>query len=1598
MGLYYKQLKTLINKNFLYKKKDKKNFFLEFINFIIVSFYTVFVFKILGKTNFTSDTNKNDSQKFLTEAQDISSNFITNPLLFNDQTSKIGFVVPGNNENIINSIMSNSIFERTMVKSIIFDSDETMEKYYLNNPNSLLAGIIIHPDLKSYTIRVDSSSIPNPIADEEDYNSLLSSDNTTNYLSVFSPIQVAVDQSLIQLITNNKSINIKANIGKLPETNTPKKTKQSFSSNIVFFLITILFLFPMVTTIQLIVSEKERKIKSYLMIIGMHPSSFWLSWVISNILYLYLMAILLVAVLFLFKIVKLYIALVILIVLCLYATTIINFTLLFSTFFDNAKTAYSVADITFSLFSTTYIIFKWSSPLVKLIASAFMSPISLGMLFEKLFDLNNKDSIGFIDIFMNKDIFISIIILAWNVVFYFILALIFDAHFSEENQSFLAWRRSRIGRNCYNQNENVYNENIEDYQGQERIRVEVKNIYKEFKSHNKKFLALNDVSFEAYRNEIFCLLGHNGAGKSTLVNIMTGLIQPNNGIIIYDEQEFESCKTEIRQQMGICTQENILFDHLTVEENINIFSGLKNTIVNVRDILTKVDLYKRKDSKVENLSGGQKRKLCVAIALLGNPRYVFLDEPTTGLDPVSRRNVWELLSSMKNDKIIFMTTHYMDEADILADRKLILSNGVIRCLGSSVYLKNHYNMMYRLNIRTANPEAAHEIVQTFIPSAIFDGQSSRQIGIKNDEIFYSWKLPIDTTPYFKDLFKALNSRENHHIIRKYAIKSPSLEELFIQLTEKDSPNQKELNKYGNTKENVNENDGLMIKDYASLPQATSRKDVSGFRKFIKMISLRFKLYLRNLMFLFNTIVLPALLSAGLFYGLTYVKSNDLIEFKEKELSPYTIYQNERWNFDINDSNLEKSFYETFSPFRNVEYNSVWEFNNVNSPIRNKDYAASVTGIANFNNYTFFIYYNESNVHMVPTSINHASNLLLHSIQKDTVLTVKSHPFPYYNLLSHQMILNITGMIIGVILILSIIKYGTLAVKDRKGLIVKQLHLNGINSKTYWFSLLFTDGLFCVITCALILGIAILCKYEPFLNIYAIIIMVATFIACILGTLLFQYCLSFLFKKAETAYSYIPIINLLFIMFGYLANSVISIFFNDKEDLTSIIKGPALWIQIGISLVYPPYGIISNINALSWIKILNSINPSQYPITLESYLDLDQGIILTFAAVGISIIVYFILLIILDNRKNKVIFNTGLTTKEMMDDNEEFLSNHDKNVYDEYLLVKRHEEEYPITVSNLQKTFKNKNKEKLEGHYKTIIDNITFHVQSNECFGLLGPNGVGKSTTLNILTKSLSPDYGSVRYHDVNVKDIRRLQLGYCDQKDILWSDLTVKEHLEFYLELRGYSRSELKAVAKQYIRYCDLEEHQNKKVKYLSGGTKRKLSVLIAICGNPEFIIMDEPTAGMDPFTRRFVWNIIKDIKNKQQSSIIMTTHSMEEAEALCDRLTILLDGKLRCIGSPESLVLTYANKFILDVETNRPREVEEEIFKNPSSIFSKVDYTVEQETSNRFKYYIEKKYQVGRLFEKLEQAKSENKINDYIVTESSLDDVFLDFVKHPYY
>lgn len=190
---------------------------------------------------------------------------------------------------------------------------------------------------------------------------------------------------------------------------------------------------------------------------------------------------------------------------------------------------------------------------------------------------------------------------------------------------------------------------------------------------------------------------------------------------------------------------------------------------------------------------------------------------------------------------------------------------------------------------------------------------------------------------------------------------------------------------------------------------------------------------------------------------------------------------------------------------------------------------------------------------------------------------------------------------------------------------------------------------------------------------------------------------------------------------------------------------------------------------------------------------------------------------------------------------------------------------------------------------------SFGVKPDSVFGLLGPNGAGKSTTFNILTSQISKTSGLVEMKGQNMAktDLKQMyrEVGLCSQKNIFWEDLTVYEHLVLIGGMKGLPIEKRHYVATFLMNIMSLNEYKNKKAEVLSGGNKRKLCVCIAILSNPEILFLDEPSSGVDAVSRRSLWDTIKLTKSHNKSSVILTTHTLVEAESLCDKIGIMING-----------------------------------------------------------------------------------------------------------
>jgi len=216
------------------------------------------------------------------------------------------------------------------------------------------------------------------------------------------------------------------------------------------------------------------------------------------------------------------------------------------------------------------------------------------------------------------------------------------------------------------------------------------------------------------------------------------------------------------------------------------------------------------------------------------------------------------------------------------------------------------------------------------------------------------------------------------------------------------------------------------------------------------------------------------------------------------------------------------------------------------------------------------------------------------------------------------------------------------------------------------------------------------------------------------------------------------------------------------------------------------------------------------------------------------------------------------------------------------------------------------------------------VERGECFGLLGPNGAGKSTSINMMVGFLTPSSGTALIEGKDIlTDMDEIypMMGVCPQHDLLWETMTAREHLLFYGRLKGLKGQELRDSAEQALKSVNLFNSNvgNKKVQTYSGGMKRRLSVAISLIGDPKVVYLDEPSTGLDPASRRNLWDVIKE--GKKGRALILTTHSMEEAEVLCDRLGIFVDGALQCIGNPKDLTSRYGGYLVFTI-TTEPADV----------------------------------------------------------------------------
>ncbi len=298
-----------------------------------------------------------------------------------------------------------------------------------------------------------------------------------------------------------------------------------------------------------------------------------------------------------------------------------------------------------------------------------------------------------------------------------------------------------------------------------------RDLHKRYPSRTAPVHAVNGLDLEVRAGECFGLLGPNGAGKTTTIEILEGLLAPTSGEVEILGRRWGENDTVLRQRLGISLQETRLAEKLTVAETLTLFSSFYSQGLSPQTAMEQVELTEKAHAYVGKLSGGQRQRLAVACALIGDPELLFLDEPTTGLDPQSRRQLWDILRSLKADgRTVLLTTHYMDEAERLCDRVAVIDHGRVIALGSPTELIAQLGGEHLIEFALTDGAAVNEGELRALPAVM---------SVRREEGTYCLAV---TAPHITIPALLQRLQGERRDLARLTTRHASLEDVFVTLT------------------------------------------------------------------------------------------------------------------------------------------------------------------------------------------------------------------------------------------------------------------------------------------------------------------------------------------------------------------------------------------------------------------------------------------------------------------------------------------------------------------------------------------------------------------------------------------------------------------------------------------------------------------------------------------------------------------------------------------------------------------------------------------------------------------------------------------------
>ncbi|NWT69367.1 ABCA3 protein, partial [Prunella himalayana] len=1494
----------------------------------------------------------------------------------------------------------------------------------------------------------------------------------------FLAVQHAVDRAIMQYHAGASSASLLDNITVVVQRFPfPAYVNDLFLlaiQNQLPLLLMLSFTYTSLNIVRAIVHEKEKKLKEYMHMMGLSNWLHWSAWFLMFFLFL-LVSVFFVTVLFCVKVSEQGAVLtnsdptLVFTFLAIFSISSISFNFMVSTFFSRANVAAAAGGF---LYFFSYIPYFFISPRYDLmshsqkLASCLISNVAMAMGAQLIGMFEGKGEQGHLDLMKpvsvddNFTLAQVLGMLLLDSVLYGVVAWYVEAVFPGEYGVPQPWYffltpsywcgqpRTVVGKEKEEEEDPekaLKSQYIEEEPADLVSGIKIKHLSKVFKVGNKTKEAVKDLTVNMYEGQITVLLGHNGAGKTTTLSMLTGLHSPTGGQAYINGYEISQDMVLIRRSLGLCPQHDVLFDNMTVEEHLHFYAGLKGYPASkcpeeINHILRILSLEDKRRSLSKALSGGMKRKLSIGIALIGDSKavqVVMLDEPTSGMDPASRRATWDLLQQQRSNRTILLTTHFMDEADLLGDRIAIMAKGELQCCGSSLFLKRKYGAGYHMVMVKepyCNLGEISRLICQYVPNATMESNAGAEL---------SFILPKESTHRFEALFTELEQRREELGIASYGASVTTMEEVFLRVGKlvDSSMDIQAIQLPALQYQHERRSNDWAMDDSSSLSGMTDMTDDSGAlitedcssiklntgfylccQQFYAMFMKRAVYSWRNWKMVAAQFLVPLIFTAfALIVAKTFPGPRDSSQLR-LTLEPYgqTIVP-----FSVSGAaGLPQRLAEQYAELLDAQRQSPLEVlggleeylisrASEEGGAFNEHYiaAASFEGAGNRTLVTAL--FNNQAYHSPATALMLADNAILRVLAgPNASITVTNYPQPrnITEKAKDQLMEGQTGFAIAINLLYGMASlastFALLLVSERA---IKAKHVqfvSGVYVVNFWLSALLWDIINFLIPCALMLVIFQAFNVQAFTQDSHLVDVMLIFLLYGWAIIPLMYLLSFFFSVAATAYTRLTIFNILSGTATFLAVTIMSIPELGLVDLSKTLDKvflvlPNYCLGQCISDFYQNYEFIqfctSSVEAIFICKAFNI----SYQMNYFSWETPGIGQYLTSLAIqGFSFL--FLLFLIETNllwRLRTLVCGICRRRKWVALLNRVSVLPEDRDVADERKKVL---ESPPELLSSLSSPLVIKELTKVYDSRESLlaVDRISLAVSKGECFGLLGFNGAGKTTTFKMLTgdESITSGDAFVDGHSIlaNIKKVQQ-RIGYCPQFDALLEHMTGRETLSMYARLRGIPERYIGSCVENMLRGLLLEPHADKLVRTYSGGNKRKLSAGIALIGGPPVIFLDEPSTGMDPVARRLLWDAVTRTRECGKS-IIFTSHSMEECEALCTRLAIMVNGQFKCLGSPQHLKSKFGSGYTLLAKTRSEEEGELQAFKAfvektfPGSV-------LKHEHQGMVHYHLtNKNLSWAQVFGALEKAKEKYRLEDYSVSQISLEQVFMSFTRFQHY